>query len=208
MIEHNLFHKINTFMIDIYLKATSTTAKELIIYEDKDYFTSNCEKGCPNYNNNWSCPPHSPIYTQYSQPYKYAVLFLLSCKNNQFDYIKSEYLKVEESNSVLTFKMDELCRFLEAELDGKMLSNGWCQLCETCSCKMGFSCIKPAEMRYSLQSLGLNVAQLATDYFNHDLLWFDNEKAPEYSTVIACILTNFYIEDSTLVNNIKKLQNI
>ncbi|MFZ5989339.1 MAG: DUF2284 domain-containing protein [Bacillota bacterium] len=169
-----------------------------------NYFNKLCAKGCINYNNKWSCPPHSPAYSSYSKNYEHCLLLLFTCDLSQFNYVKTEYMKVKTSNSILKSQSDRFSRFLENELYGKMLSNGSCRLCKPCSKKVSAdSCINPLKLRYSLESLGLNVEKISQDIFNHQLLWYKAKVCPTYSSVISGLLTNRTLEQSYLLELIK-----
>ncbi len=188
----NIFHKTPTTRIQIQISLKYLDANVLVKYEEKDRFNKLCELGCINYNKKWSCPPHSPTYSSYLNGFSKFLLILFNCDLAQFDYVKTEYMKVKTSNSILKSQSDKLSRFLEIKLSGKMLSNGSCRLCKPCSKKVSAnSCKNPLKLRYSLESLGLNVEQISQDFFNRKLLWYKTKQAsPDYSTVVSGILTN------------------
>lgn len=198
-------HKTPTTEVRINLSLELTSSHELRRYEDKNYFDYLCKNGCVNYDKKWSCPPYSPAYSLYIKNYKYCLLTLMSCDLSQFNYVKTEYMKVRTSNSILKSQSDKLSRFLEVKLSGKMISNGSCRLCKPCSKKICLdSCRNPLKLRYSLESLGLNVERISEDYFNHKLLWYKNKVSPNYSTVISGILTNNTFELSHVLEAIKE----
>lgn len=176
--------------IEIHLKTKITIANELIKYENSDYFSHLCKIGCVNYGEKWSCPPYSPRYSIYSKNFKYCLLILFCCNLMQFDYVKTEYMKVKACNSILKSQSDRLSRFLEDELSGRLLSNGSCRLCKPCAKKNSEKCKKPLKRRYSLEALGLNVGAISNEYFNHELLWYRGKIAPPYTSVVSGILTN------------------
>jgi predicted metal-binding protein len=198
-------HKTPTTDIRIQLSLKVINAPALSQYEDKRYFSNLCENGCVNYNKKWSCPPYSPAYQAYSQNYEYCLLTLFSCDLSQFIYVKTEYMKVKTSNSILKSQSDKLSRFLEDDLSGKMLSNGSCRLCKPCSKKVSAdSCKNPLKLRYSLESLGLNVEKISQVFFNHQLLWYTSKVSPNYATVVSGILANTTLEQYQLLEIIKR----
>jgi len=198
-------HKTPSADINIRLSLKSICADELVQYENKYRFSKLCERQCVNYDRKWSCPPHSPAYTDYSKNFRYCLLILLSCRLSDFDHVKSGYMKVKTSNSILKSQSDRLTRFLESELAGRMLSNGSCRLCKPCSKKTsGDKCKKPEKLRYSMESLGLNVAGISQDYFNHPLLWYKNKTIPQYSTVVSAVLTNKPLQNGDIESLIMK----
>lgn len=197
-------HKTPTADIRIQLCLQGTYAPALSQYENKCYFNNLCENGCVNYNKKWSCPPYSPAYSSYSKNFEYCLLTLFSCDLSQFSYVETEYMKVKTSNSILKSQSDRLSRFLEDELSGKMLSNGSCRLCKPCSKKFSEdSCKNPLKLRYSLESLGLNVEGISQDIFSHKLLWYKAKVSPIYSSVVSGILTNTTLEQHYLIKLIK-----
>lgn len=114
-------------------------------------------------------------------------------------------MKVKASNSILKSRLDRLMRELEIKYTGKMLTNGSCRLCKTCNKKNNLPCKKPFEMRYSMEALGLNVAQIAQHFFGHRLLWYKDKKAPSYSSVVSCLLTNEFPTEEEIIFELKKL---
>lgn len=193
-------HNTSTATIKIELYTKSTLSKNLIEYENKNYFSNLCKSGCVNYGNKWSCPPHSPTYSSYSKNYTHCLLILLTCDLSQFSYVKTEYMKIKASNSILKSQSDRLCRFLECNLNGKMISHGSCKLCKPCTKKTPTSnCKSPTNMRYSLESLGLNVEKISSDFFDHQLLWYKNKICPPHSSAVSCVLTNNALEEPSLI---------
>lgn len=195
--------------IKICLKYVMTPSDSLIEYEDKSKFDEICEEGCPNYNNKWACPPYSPKYSVISKKFDNAYIFVFYCYLEQFDYIKMPYMKIKASHSILKSKSNKIMRQLEKELNGIMLPNGSCRLCKTCSCKTKESkCKKTSQLRFSMESVGLNVGSITMKFFNHELLWYSKNNVPEYSSVVTTILTNKIIEEdqvSKLILNINSL---
>lgn len=190
MLSYCFFHTTPSAKIKIHIKAFSCSTDELLKFENKDFFDSLCKKGCPNFGDKWSCPPYSPHFHDYSKNYNNCIIILLYCYLNQFDYIKTEYMKIKASNSILKSKADYLIRNLEDTHSGLMISNGSCRLCKPCSCKKQLPCKKPQLRRYSMESLGLNVGAISKSYFNHELLWYKNKQSPCYSSVLSCFITN------------------
>ncbi|WP_066637407.1 DUF2284 domain-containing protein [Desulfolucanica intricata] len=190
----------------INIKIVQTLSNNLIQYENKNFFNKLCKNGCPNFNHKWSCPPYSPLYSEYSKEYSNAMLVLLFCTLNQFYYIKTEYMKVKASNSILKSKMDKFMRWLEPVFNGKILSNGSCRLCKLCTCKdKTGNCKKPKEMRYSMESVGLDVEKISLHFLNHKFLWYKNKKAPLYSSVVSCLLTPKPVNINSLISQLENI---
>lgn len=198
MLSFDFKHSTPNAEIIIKLKTIYTKANVLNKYEDKPAFDQLCAEGCPNYNNKWSCPPFSPSFSHISKNYSEAILLLLYCNLSQFNYIKTEYMKIKASNSILKATSTKLTRFLEEEVNGLALSSGSCRLCNSCNRKKGQECKKPNAVRYSMEALGLNVSLIAQELFNHSLLWYKDKAAPDYSTVVAGVLTNQQLSDNDI----------
>ena len=181
-----------TTKIKINVKATFVDSASLRKYEDSTKFSVLCKEGCPNYGNKWACPPSSPTFSKYSANYSRAFLVLFYCYLDQFAYTKTEYMRIKASNSILKSRLDQFMRSLEKQVGGKMISNGSCRLCKPCALKISSTagCKKPEQMRYSMESLGLDVNGISRDYLQHDLLWYKDKKAPAYSSVVSALLTN------------------
>lgn len=191
IIEFNFEHKTpssNNILINLHGIICETSI--LHKFENKELFNNMCKGGCPNYKKKWSCPPYSPKFSSYSENYKYALIVLMSCDLEQFNYIKTEYMKVKASHSILKSRMDNLMRSLENDFDGLMISSGSCKLCKPCNCKQSLTCKKPNLKRYSMEALGLDVGTVSLDLFKHELLWYKNKKAPSYSSILSCLLLN------------------
>ena len=56
------------------LKAIVCENKDLIKFMNRDYFLKLCKNGCSNYNKNWSCPPNSPKFDEFSADYTNSLL--------------------------------------------------------------------------------------------------------------------------------------
>lgn len=208
MITYDFYNRTHSADIHINIKAQLLDAVELQNYENCTQFNLLCETGCVNYHKKWSCPPFTPTYRKISSEFQKALLILMECSLDQFNYTKTEYMKMKASNSILKSKSDKLMRHLESELSGLMLSNGSCRLCKPCALKNGSPCKRPDKMRYSMEALGLNVEKISLDYFNHKLLWYTNKTAPKYSTVISCLLISYTVDDSLLNKLIKKVDTL
>lgn len=195
--------------IRISLTAKPALCEELIKYQKKAHFDELCKKSCPNYDSNWSCPPNSPSYETYAGKYKNCLLLLATCDLAQFGWLKSDNLRVRTANSRLKSFSNRLLKYLENSLDGMMLSTGICRRCKQCTKRSSgeLGCKKPQEMRYSLQTLGLNVAQVSEDWFKHKLLWQSNQTSPAYSSVVSGILTNDELPANKLASLIEQYQS-
>ncbi|KMT22210.1 DUF2284 domain-containing protein [Clostridium cylindrosporum] len=193
--------------IIISAKVATIEINELSKYEKKDKFSQLCMEGCPNYGSKWSCPPYSPSFMSYSKKFKYAMVLLLSCNLSQFDYTKQEYMKIKVSNSILKSRTNKIMRALEDRCNGIMLAGGSCRLCKPCALKSNQgSCKKPTQMRFTMESLGLDVESICLDFFNYKLLWYKDKKAPEYASVVSCLLSENPINEAEIISFIENFK--
>lgn len=203
MFHSNFINLTPTASIVINIAATVTDSRIIAKYEEKPYFDKLCEYGCPNYGCKWSCPPFSPNYSSFLAKYPHIILVLMWCNLDQFHYTKTEYMKVKASNSILKSRMDSLMKDYESAFDGFTLSNGSCRLCNPCNKKKQLPCKKPTKMRFSMESLGLNVEKISNDFFKHKLLWYKEKTAPAYSSVLSCLLTTDETSEKSIDNAYK-----
>lgn len=199
MFQTSFVNRTPSSQILVNVKITTTESSNLKKFENKCNFDKLCELGCPTYGNKWSCPPYSPSFSKYKvDDLPYAILALFWCTLDQFSYTKTDFIKVKASNSILKSRMDKFMRGLEDTLGGVILSNGSCRRCNPCNKKKGEYCKKPKEMRYSMESLGLNVSEISNEFFTHSLLWYKDKKIPEYSSVVSCLLIKDMIPENML----------
>jgi predicted metal-binding protein len=198
MFENSFTAAIPPVKLLINVKAITTESKNFLAYEQKEELARLCREGCPDYNTSWSCPPHSPAFSHFAESYPYALLVLYHCSMDQFDHVESSK-RMRASNTSLRLTLEKHLRSLENYHHGRMLSSGICRLCTRCSCadKAG-PCRRPKEMRYSMESLGLNVAQITEDFLNHSLAWNKEGSLPQYSSSVACLLAKHPVDAGEL----------
>ncbi len=205
MIALSFMNKTPSADIIIDMKAIPIDSSMLLKYTDKSRFEELCKTGCPNYGQKWSCPPYSSDISLYLARYPYAVLFLMWCDLDQFNYTKTEYMRVRAANSILKSRMDRILDKFQGELQGKAISNGSCKLCKPCCKKLEKPCKKPDKIKYSLESLGLDVGSISRDFFNHSLLWYQDKKAPAYTSVLSAYLMKEEISQHNLSSIVKSV---
>jgi predicted metal-binding protein len=158
-------------------------------YINKEHFDGLCKQGCPNYGKKWSCPPLAPGYMDYTKNWKKLFILYMQISIDQFDYIKSDYLKVKAANIILKSRADKFLRKMAMQY-GNYISTGSCRLCKPCKCKIGVSCAHPTIMTYSFEALGVDVSQIVEKYFSRVLLWYKPHNLPAYTSVVSGLLTN------------------
>lgn len=176
------------------IKTRYVPSAKLLEYEDKEKFALLC-RDCPDYEKSWSCPPYSPPYSRYAQKYAHGLLVLFFSPLDQFQHIEKNEI-MRESNTVLRLSLEKSMRRLEKAHQGWMLSSGICRLCHHCTCRdKSSTCRRPQEMRYSMESLGLNVTKISESFLDHPLLWNTDGSLPVYCSAIAYLLTNHPVDE-------------
>ncbi len=131
---------------------------------------------CPFYGHSWSCPPNSPYLEKALSTYKefYLVYSLFDLE----EYIKKEKERTKRSEFYIknTFLLTKSMESLDLEEEfNKFISqykeeykkrlflyDGTCKYCKiqdlgACSYDNGEPCRFPKEMRYSMESVGIDV---------------------------------------------------
>lgn len=157
-------------------------------------------KECPNFAQYWSCPPYAFDEAIFLKEFKYMHII-----GRQFtipredirnirdpEAVKAYCTEKQEAMKVMTWKT---LLEIEKEVDGAMgLIPGNCPICEIqglqCARKLNQPCRHPSLMRYSLESLGFNVADLLKYEVGMTIQWGDTYRLPEVLTSVAAILCN------------------
>ena len=153
---------------------------------DKAGFLELCKKGCRNYGSKYSCPPFSPDYNALVKDHEYLFVVLFKIDLNQLTAYK-DYHRLRVGNAVIKPRIERLMRVLEGQTGTKYLSTGACRLCKPCRKRLGEPCRHPKEMRYSLESVGVDCNMLVKGLFGFPLLWYKDKKAPEYTAVVCAL---------------------
>ncbi len=125
---------------------------------------------CPQYGRQFSCPPHSPVLTDYVGDATHARVVCLRLPLDHLDApdpALRQRLGVYQGQRLLA---DEI---LAARVQGHGIAGcGACPSCPTCSAAEGeAACRLPEQRIYSLESLGVNVVELLRHCFAIDLEW-------------------------------------
>ncbi|MDO5734115.1 MAG: DUF2284 domain-containing protein [Eubacteriales bacterium] len=176
--------------MELKLISKSLKLSELDLAYDPQRIQSYCEN-CPNFAQNWSCPPLS-----FSAPELFSArdrIFLTACKiefseaermvwrGQKIDYFNLNFLSELKRNAL------QAMRALEPVLPGSLaLAFGACDYCKVCS-RPTKPCRKPELMRYSLEALGYDLSFLSEYYLDLPLLWAQNE-LPEYFALLGALV--------------------
>ncbi|MGL5313880.1 MAG: DUF2284 domain-containing protein, partial [Peptostreptococcaceae bacterium] len=149
---------------------------------DFEYFTGLCKDGCPSYNTNWTCPPNSPRYEEYSKDYEKTLVMIMYSNIND-DELSNVHINLRRTISPVLHS-------LEKNFNGLLTDGGRCMHCETCTCSDNLPCRAPELLRYSMESMGINLDALAKEVLNHKITWNKEENADNYCTVFGSVCFN------------------
>ncbi len=127
-------------------------------------------KSCPKYGQIWSCPPYERDETAFMKAYDEALL--IGIRTKTFGPTKKS----------LGRALIELSERYPVEV----LIAGNCFLCKPCTKVSGQPCVHPAQMKYSLESLGFHVSDICEHLLGVSLEW-DTEN-PTYLATAAVLL--------------------
>jgi len=157
-------------------------------------------KACPNFSKYWSCPPYAFDEAIFLKQFKYMHII-----GRQFEVPRDDLRNVRDPEAVKNYSTDKLQAIkvmtwktlleIEDEVDGAIgLIPGNCPICETqgmeCARKINQPCRNPKLMRFSLESLGFNVADLLKYEVGMTIKWGDTYRLPEVLTSVSAILCN------------------
>ena len=157
-------------------------------------------KACPNFSKYWSCPPYAFDEAIFLKQFKYIHII-----GRQMEVPREDLRNVRDPQAVKNYCTEKLQAIkvmtwktlleIENEVDGVIgLIPGNCPICETqgmaCARKTNEPCRNPSLMRFSLESLGFNVADLLKYEVGMTIQWGDTYRLPEVLTSVSAILCN------------------
>lgn len=163
---------------------------------------------CPNFSQYWSCPPYAFDEAIFLKQFKHMHII-----GRQFEVPEEDLRNVRDPEAVINYCTDTLQAIkvmtwktlleIENEVDGVVgLIPGNCPSCETqgmeCARKINEPCRNPSLMRFSLESLGFNVADLLECEMSMAIQWGDSYRLPEVLTSVSAILSNEEIPQNVL----------
>lgn len=145
-----------------------------------------CCQACPHYGAIWSCPPYDFDPMELWQSYAGLRIYgrMLVADEPGQDVAAAMAALKQEKDAYL----DTLMAWEEENPGSLALAAGSCNLCLPCSRQQGQPCQKPAQRRYSLESLGGHVALTASRYLGYPLLWIKDGNLPDYLMLIGALL--------------------
>ncbi|MBC3886808.1 hypothetical protein GH810_00560 [Acetobacterium paludosum] len=176
-------------------------------YFDREKTLGYC-KECPNFSKYWSCPTYTFDEAIFLKQFKYMHII-----GRQFEVPRDDIRNIrdpQEINDYCTEKLEAIKVMtwktlleIEDEVEGALgLVSGNCPICEIqkmpCARKSNQPCRNPNLMRYSLESLGFNVASLVKYEVGMTLEWPANCRLPKVLTSVSAILCNEEIPKDVL----------
>ena len=127
-------------------------------------------KSCPKHGQIWACPPYDKDETEFMKAYDEAMI--IGIRTKAFGPTKKS----------LGRALIEMSKRYPVEV----LIAGNCFLCKPCTKVSGQPCVHPAQMKYSLESLGFHVSDICENLLGVSLEW-DTEN-PTYLATAAVLL--------------------
>ena len=170
-----------------------STERMLERYINVEEFIQYC-KTCKNYNRKWTCPEYdfSPIDIWR----KYDNLLVIGRKIMYNRKVRKRTFSEEMLGEIIheslikeRASLDKILTEMEIKTPESLaLFAGSCTLCKECTKIYGDPCRHPDKIRYSIESLGGNVALLTEELLDTPLEWANDGKLPEYFTLICGLL--------------------
>lgn len=153
-------------------------------YVDVERFLECC-KACPNYGKVWSCAPYDfdplEIWNSYEKLRVIGYRITFGNDRTREEMIDAEW-KVKRKLGRELFEMED-------QFPGSMqLSAGSCDICKACTRKQGTPCAHPDLMRYSIESIGGNVAKTIEDLCGIEIEWIEGDSLPEHFVLVGGLL--------------------
>lgn len=152
-------------------------------------------KECPNYSLNWACPEFNIDPLLYWDKYEHIELFFtkINFTKEALDTIFNEDDLAFITENSLFFERNKLLSELEEkekELNGKLLSAGYCGYCKKCARIDDEACKYPDKCHNSIESIGGLVGNTLEGEFNENIKWIDIKKGklPENFSLLMAIL--------------------
>ncbi|WP_409199675.1 DUF2284 domain-containing protein [Methanobrevibacter sp. DSM 116169] len=174
------------------IEAEILTEEYMKNFVNIDYFLDFC-KNCPEYKNNWTCPPFD--FNPIDIWKKYDNFHIIGLKFSFNKELLDKTYSKEELNAfiVKSFRKEKnklLEELLEIENNNSLaLSAGLCSLCESCAKINNEECIHKDKLRHSIESLGGDVEKTARELLGLEMKWIEDYKLPEYLILVCGILS-------------------
>ncbi len=164
-------------------------------YVDEAMTLAGCED-CLHLGKIWSCPKHSFTLEEFWNRFSTVELYIVQLvfdsslleetySDDEMQMLMSEVIPVE------TERLHAYAAAKEKETPHSMCfsSGGACSRCKNgCTRTLDQPCRFPDELRYSVESIGINACKATEELFEVPLLWSFFGKLPEYLTFVNGLL--------------------
>ena len=178
---------------------TRITAAELPVerllgeYCFPERFREAC-RACPDYGNDWSCPPGVPSAAEALRPFRTAhvlgmqVFYDAQTRREVSTAEGAEAVRRASYGPAKRVLLETLLALEQTRSGAWTIAAGRCELCTRCARRDGLPCRNPGRMRYSFSAFGFDLAALARQELGIELLWAANG-LPEYDVALAAFLS-------------------
>lgn len=163
-------------------------------YVDVKKFLGFC-KVCKNYDRRWSCSHHDFYPIDFLNRYSDVRLIELLIKPDKKalkGLVCEDYSVPDEINEMIKIEKKRLTKYMRREEkqvhDSVYLFAGACEICEYCTREDGLPCRYPDRMRYSIESLGIDLSKISENFFNVKVGWMKGEDFPDHLILICALL--------------------
>lgn len=141
---------------------------------------------CPHHGKNFSCPPYSPTFAEAAEASRAASVVCVRLALEPFAHLDAVGRYRACFRSARSLLVEEL---LARRAEGRrVLGSGACDACDPCAARVGESrCCKPEERIFSLESTGVDVADLVRACFGFELEWTRRESRPEFVCAVGAV---------------------
>lgn len=181
--------------------ATVSADKYMLQYRDAGKFIEFC-KVCDKYQSCWVCPPYDFDMDSYLSGFK--TVYVIGTKIIPDDKVRNdcddnERVKIMGKQMLADVRevLDPALLKIEKNYPGsKAFFAGTCFRCSngTCTRKKGLPCMRPQEVRPSLEAFGFDIGKTASDLLHIDLKWSNDSRFPEYFMLVSGIFTNHQLD--------------
>lgn len=137
-------------------------------------------KTCRNYQKMWSCPEHEFSVETYLKNFSKVKIIGIELEYDNDKEVYEYYLSQRK------WVDEDLIELENKYPDSKALIPGSCLLCERCA--KPDKCIYPEKMRYSLESLGMDVGGITEKILKKKLQWDSKEKREKMQLVAGLLI--------------------
>lgn len=165
-------------------------------YQHIEKFLDCCRR-CPNYGQQWVCPPFDFEVNQFLVPFStvdiigYQIMVDPEIADREYHDTEERYQVVRDIMDWARAIIDPLMLELEKSRPGSLACYpGSCKLCARghCTRLVGEPCIHPDKARHSLENFGFDLGATATDLLGIPMLWSQGNRLAEYYLLVAGLL--------------------